>query len=67
MNTDSSRWLDYQQHTLADYYEEVRRKVAVKRWLLRAIRPIVRAYLLNKSHYHKRRWKSRLIPGAEGD
>lgn len=54
MTTDKSQsLLQYQNHTLDDYFNEVRKKVAVSRFFMMMFRPIARKYLLNKSHYYK--------------
>lgn len=53
MNTDdSSRLLRYQNHSIKDYYEEVRKRYRIKRFLIRLVRPAARKYILKRSpHY----------------
>ena len=48
----SQKTLQYQRHTLKDYYEEVKNKVKHKRPFFACIKPFIRSYLLKKSpHY----------------
>lgn len=49
----SQELLQYQQHTLKDYYEEVRQKTGYKRWIFRICRWIMRKYLLSKSEFYQ--------------
>ncbi|MFW9879486.1 MAG: NAD-dependent epimerase/dehydratase family protein [Candidatus Thorarchaeota archaeon] len=49
----SQALLQYQRHTLDDYFNAVRKKVAVSRLFMIMVRPLARKYLLNKSHYYK--------------
>ncbi|MFX1420332.1 MAG: NAD-dependent epimerase/dehydratase family protein [Promethearchaeota archaeon] len=54
MTTNKSQaLLNYQRYTLDDYFNAVRKKVAVSRFFMMMIRPIARKYLLNKSQYYK--------------
>ena len=54
MTTDKSQaLLQYQRHTLDDYFNEVRKKVAFSHLLTAMFRPVVRKYLLQKSLYYK--------------
>ena len=54
MTTDKSQaLLQYQRHTLDDYFNEVRKKVVFSHIFTAMIRPVVRKYLLNKSLYYK--------------
>lgn len=54
MTTDKSqRFLQYQRYTLDEYFNAVRKKVAVSRIFTMMFRPFARKYLLNKSHYYK--------------
>jgi len=54
MTTDKSqKLLQYQQHTIDDYFNAVRKKVAISRLFMMMVRPFARKYLLNKSHYYK--------------
>ncbi len=54
MTTYKSQFLlNYQRYTLNDYFNDVRKKVAISRFFTMMFRPIARKYLLNKSHYYK--------------
>ncbi|MFW9897154.1 MAG: hypothetical protein ACFFD7_15220, partial [Candidatus Thorarchaeota archaeon] len=54
MTTDKSQsLLNYQKHTIDDYFYEVRKKVAFTRFWTMMVRPFVKKYLLNKSDYYK--------------
>lgn len=54
MTTDKSQaLLQYQRHTINDYFNEVRKKVAFSHIFTAMVRPVVRKYLLNKSLYYK--------------
>lgn len=52
--SESQRVLEFQQHTLADYTEDVRRTLGLRRPLIRAVSPLVRAWLLRQSPYNRR-------------
>ena len=49
--TDAQALLGYQHDTLDDYYREVRAAVRWRRIVFRILRPVVRPYLLRRSHY----------------
>ena len=51
--TESQKHLQYQRHTLGDYYKEVKKQMRHRRPFLKCAKPIVRAYLLGKSPYYK--------------
>ena len=54
MNTDKSQsLLNYQRHTIDDYFYEVRKKVAFSRFWTMMVRPFAKKYLLSKSLYYK--------------
>jgi len=54
LTTDRSQTLlNYQKHTIDDYFFEVRKKVAFSRFWNMLFRPFAKKYLLNKSHYYK--------------
>ena len=54
MTTDKSQsLLNYQRHTIDDYFYDVRKKVAFTRFWTTIFRPFARKYLLNKSYYYK--------------
>ena len=54
MTTDKSQsLLNYQRHTIDDYFYEVRKKVAFTRLWMIIFRPFAKKYLLNKSYYYK--------------
>lgn len=54
MTTDKSQaLLNYQRYTIDDYFNAVRKKVAISRFFTIMFRSIARKYLLNKSHYYK--------------
>ena len=48
----SQQILQYQKHTLAEYYKEIKEKVKNKRFFLRCVKQIVRTYLIGKSPYY---------------
>lgn len=49
----SQALLNYQRYTLDDYFNAVRKKVAISRLFTMMFKPIAQKYLLNKSHYYK--------------
>jgi nucleoside-diphosphate-sugar epimerase len=49
----SQTLLNYQRYTLDDYFNAVRKKVAISRFFTMMFKPIAQKYLLNKSHYYK--------------
>jgi len=52
MNTaESQRILNYQQRSLDDFIEDIKRLIGFKRYLIRAIQPVIRYWLLKKSPY----------------
>lgn len=54
MTTDKSQaLLNYQRYTLDDYFNAVRKKVALSRFFAIMFKPIAQKYLLNKSYYYK--------------
>ncbi len=54
MTTDKSQaLLNYQRYNLDDYFNAVRKKVAISRLFTMMFKPIAQKYLLNKSHYYK--------------
>lgn len=55
MNTSKSQeLLNYQKHSLEDYYSEVKRKIGPKRHFMPAIRWIIRINLLKRSERYRR-------------
>lgn len=52
-SSETEALLHYQQRDLEDYLQEMRRRLGVKRLLVRAFRPLVRMWLLNKSPYYQ--------------
>jgi len=50
--------LNYQHHTLQDFYNEVKKWIGVKKYLFRLIKPIARAYILRKSEFYQNFRKS---------
>jgi nucleoside-diphosphate-sugar epimerase len=59
--TQSQHLLQYQQHTLEDYYEEVKKKVGYKRWVTRMVRWVVWNHLLNKSEFYRENRKKKAV------
>ncbi|MFX1388700.1 MAG: NAD-dependent epimerase/dehydratase family protein [Promethearchaeota archaeon] len=54
MTTDKSQGLlNYQRFTLDDYFNAVRKKVAVSRFFTMMFKPIAQKFLLGKSHYYR--------------
>jgi len=51
--TKSQAYLNYQRYTLDEYFNDVRKKVAISRIFMMMVRPFARKYLLRKSHYYK--------------
>jgi nucleoside-diphosphate-sugar epimerase len=60
---ESQALLGYQRHDLSDYIDDMTALLGYRRHLVRALRPIVRAWLLRKSPYLSRR-RSRPDAGA---
>lgn len=55
MNTNKSQnLLNYQQHTLEDYYGEVKRKIGPKKYFMPAIKWMIRLNLLKRSDHYRR-------------
>ncbi|MFX1288138.1 MAG: NAD-dependent epimerase/dehydratase family protein [Promethearchaeota archaeon] len=55
MNTDKSQsLLNYQKHTLEDYYTEVKKKIGPRKHFMPAIRWIIRLNLLKRSERYRR-------------
>jgi len=50
----SQELLKYQHHTLEDYYNDVRRKVGIKRYLTPIVRGIVKFDLLKRSEFYRK-------------
>lgn len=59
--TQSQHLLQYQQHTLEDYYKEVEKKVGYKRWITRMVRWVVWNHLLNKSEFYRENRKKKAV------
>jgi len=56
MTTEESQsLLNYQRHTLDDYFKEVKQKVKFKRYFMRAFKPLIRIWLLRQSPYYRAR------------
>ncbi|MFW9827391.1 MAG: NAD-dependent epimerase/dehydratase family protein [Candidatus Thorarchaeota archaeon] len=54
MSTEISQaLLNYQRYTLDDYFDAVKKKVAISRLFTYTFKPIVQKFLLNKSHYYR--------------
>ncbi|TFG22521.1 MAG: NAD(P)-dependent oxidoreductase [Promethearchaeota archaeon] len=51
---ESQRLLKYQEHSLEDYYNDVKDKIGKKRFFLRFLKPSIRSNLLRKSESYKR-------------
>ena len=69
MNTEQSQnLLNYQRHSLEDYYEEAKKEIGLKRYFTPIIRWMIRLHLLRKSYYYKRfkffkkKWERFLYP-----
>jgi UDP-glucose 4-epimerase len=63
----SQRLLNYQQRDLGDYLADMRRVVGARRQLVKALRPLVRWWLLRKSPYYGReRVAKEPLPSAAG-
>lgn len=46
---ESQALLKFQHHTLADFYDEQRKKAGAQRYLLRLLSPLINRYLMNQS------------------
>ncbi|MCD6518595.1 MAG: NAD(P)-dependent oxidoreductase [Anaerolineae bacterium] len=57
--SESQRVLQFQRHTLDDYLQDVRKALGIRRFFVRLFRPLVRAWLLRRSPYYKRRKPSK--------
>jgi cholest-5-ene-3beta,7alpha-diol 3beta-dehydrogenase len=51
--TEVQALLKFQDHTLQDFYDDIRRWIGIKRYFVPLVKPIVRWYLLKKSRYYK--------------
>jgi cholest-5-ene-3beta,7alpha-diol 3beta-dehydrogenase len=51
--TEVQALLDFQDHTLQDFYDDIKEWIGIKRYFTPLIKPIVRWYLLKKSKYYK--------------
>lgn len=51
--SESQRLLQYQHHTLADYVEDMKAQLRIRRHLIRVFRPLVRYTLLRQSAYYQ--------------
>lgn len=51
-SSETEALLHYQQRDLGDYLQQMQRRLGMKRLLVRAFRPFVRMWLLNKSPYY---------------
>ena len=51
--TELQALLKFQDHTLQDFYDDVREWIGIKRYFIPLVKPIVRWYLLKKSKYYK--------------
>ncbi len=55
METDESqKYLNYQKHTLEDYFHQVYKRYRIKRQFIKMFRPFIRCYILKKSPYYNR-------------
>ena len=59
---ESEKILQYQRHTLQDYYELVKKRCKLRRFILTLIRPVARWYLLISSPYFTHKKGARLVP-----
>lgn len=50
----SQNLLKYQNHSLEDYFNEVKKKIGLKRYFTPIIRWMIRLHLLRKSYYYQR-------------
>lgn len=50
--TEVQDLLKFQEHTLQDFYDDIRRWIGIKRYFVPLVKPIVRCYLLKKSKYY---------------
>ncbi|MFX1438546.1 MAG: NAD-dependent epimerase/dehydratase family protein, partial [Promethearchaeota archaeon] len=55
---DLQQLLTYQQHTLQDFYYEVKKRFGFKRYLTPIIKPIARWYILRKSEIYQKAKKN---------
>jgi nucleoside-diphosphate-sugar epimerase len=60
--TESQARLSYQRRSYADYLDEITRGVGPARHLVRALRPLVQAYLLAQSPYYRANLGKPLTP-----
>ena len=51
---ENQRLLQFQNHTLEDFYKEVKKWIGFKRYLIPLVRPIIRWFLLKKSVFYKK-------------
>ena len=50
--TEIQNLLQFQRHTLQDFYNDTRKWIGFKRYLVPLVKPIIRWYLLKKSKYY---------------
>jgi nucleoside-diphosphate-sugar epimerase len=68
MTTEKSQFhLQYQRHTIDNYFNDVRKKVAFSRFLMTMVRPFAKKYILNKSYYYKDYIKTMNTPKIRTD
>ena len=57
--TELQALLKFQDHTLQDFYDDIRKWIGIKRYFVPLVKPIVRWYLLRKSKYYSEFKKNR--------
>jgi nucleoside-diphosphate-sugar epimerase len=62
--SESQRLLSYQRKNYADYLQEIERGMGLGKWFVRALRPLVQAYLLDRSPYYQANLTKQLAPRA---
>ncbi|MEJ2295885.1 MAG: SDR family oxidoreductase [Candidatus Lokiarchaeota archaeon] len=50
---ENEKLLHFQNHTLKDFYSEVRKWIGIRRYLIPLVRPILRWFVLRKSIFYK--------------
>jgi len=51
--TEVQSLLKFQDHTLQDFYDDIRNWMGIKRYFVPLMKPVIRWYLLRKSKYYK--------------
>ncbi len=51
---DSESLLHYQRHSKEDYFNEIKQKIGIKKYVMRIFRPFIRHYMLKRSPFYNK-------------